>query len=144
MVDHQVVNIEFENNVTANLTVHGFSENEGRTLRIDGTKATLIGEFFDSGQKITVYDHFTGKSNVIFSKKLSIDTSGHGGGDFSLIDSFLETLANQEKTQPLTNANETIESHLMAFAAHESRLKAKVIEMDQFRTKLFKSKNTNS
>ncbi|MBY9020493.1 MAG: Gfo/Idh/MocA family oxidoreductase [Candidatus Lokiarchaeota archaeon] len=143
VVDHQVVNIEFENNVTANLTVHGFSENEGRTLRIDATKATLIGQFFDSGQKITVYDHFTGTSKVIFSEKLSINTSGHGGGDFSLIDSFLETLTNKEKTEPLTNANNSIESHFMAFAAEESRLKAKVVEMEKFRTKLFKSKNTN-
>ena len=144
VIDHQVVNIEFENNVTANLIVHGFSEREGRTLRIDGTKATLIGEFFDSGQKITVYNHFTGTSKVIFSKKLSIDYSGHGGGDFALVDAFLETLTNQEKSQPLTNANDTIESHLMAFAANESRLKAKVIEMDEFRTNLVKSKNTNS
>jgi hypothetical protein len=143
VIDHQVVNIEFENNVTANLIVHGFSEREGRTLRIDGTKATLIGEFFDSGQKITVYDHFSGTEKVIFTQKLSIDYSGHGGGDFSLIDSFLETLTSQEKTQPLTNADDTIESHLMAFAANESRLKAKVIEMDEFRTRLVKSKNTN-
>ncbi len=49
----------------------------------------------------------------------------------------------KEKTQPLTNANITIESHLMAFAANESRLKAKVIEMDEFQTKFIKSKNTN-
>jgi len=143
VIDHQVVNIEFENKVTANLIVHGFSEREGRSLRIDGTKATLIGEFADSGQKITIYDHFTGKSKVIFSEKLSIDYSGHGGGDFSLIDSFLETFTNPEKSQPLTNADETIESHLMAFAANESRLNAKVIKMDEFRTKLFQSKNTD-
>ena len=136
VVDHQLVNIEFENNVTANLIMHGFSEREGRTLRIDGTKATLIGEFFDSGQKITIYDHFTGTSKVIFSEKLSIDYSGHGGGDFSLIDSFLETLTNPEKSQPLTNADETIESHLMAFAANKSREKNAIIEMDEFRMKV--------
>ena len=136
VVDHQVVNIEFENNVTANLVMHGFSEREGRTLRIDGTKATLIGQFSDSGQEILLFDHFSGTEEVIFTQKLSIDSSGHGGGDFSFINSFLETLNNPEKTQPLTNANDTIESHLMAFAAHESRSKAKVIEMDEFRTKL--------
>ena len=38
----------------------------------------------------------------------------------------------EEKTQPLTNFNDTIESHLMAFAANKSRIKAKVIEMDEF------------
>jgi hypothetical protein len=61
-----------------------------------------------------------------------------------LIDSFLETITNKEKTQPLTNANNSIESHLMAFAAEQSRLKANVVKMDEFRTKFVKSKNTNS
>jgi len=133
VVDHQVVNIEFENNVTANLTMHGFSEREGRTLRIDGTKATLIGQFSDSGQEILLFDHFSGTEKVIFTQKLSIGSSGHGGGDFALVDAFLETLLNKSKSQPLTNAYETLESHLMAFAANESRLQAKVIDMQNFR-----------
>ena len=132
VVDHQVVNIEFENNVTVNLIMHGFSEREGRTLRIDGTKATLVGQFFDSGQEITLFDHFSGTKEVIFSQKLTMDSSGHGGGDFGLIDAFLETL-NNNNSQPLTNAYESLESHLMAFAANESRLKAKVINMEIFR-----------
>ena len=132
VVDHQVVNIEFENNVTANLIMHGFSEREGRTLRIDGTEATLIGQFFDSGQEITLFDHFSGTKEVIFSKKLTIDSSGHGGGDFTLIDAFLDTIHNK-KSQPLTNAYETLESHLMAFAANKSRLKGKIINMEKFR-----------
>jgi len=135
VVDHQVVNIEFENKVTVNLTMHGFSEREGRTIRIDGTKATLIGQFSDAGQKITLFDHFSGTEKVIFSQQLSLDSSGHGGGDFSLIDAFLETLVGKNKSQPLTNANETLESHLMAFAANESRLKGKVIKMEEFRIK---------
>jgi len=133
VVDHQVVNIEFENNVTANLIMHGFSEREGRTLRIDGTKATLFGQFSDSGQEILLFDHFSGTEKVIFTQKLSIGSSGHGGGDFALIDAFLETLLNKSKSQPLTNAYETLESHLMAFAANESRLQAKVIDMQNFR-----------
>ena len=133
VVDHQVVNIEFENNVTANLIMHGFSEREGRTLRIDGTKATLYGQFSDSGQKILLFDHFSGTEKVIFTQKLSIGSSGHGGGDFALVDAFLETLLNKSKSQPSTNAYETLESHLMAFAANESRLQAKVIDMQNFR-----------
>jgi predicted dehydrogenase len=133
VVDHQVVNIEFENNVTANLIMHGFSEREGRTLRIDGTKATLYGQFSDSGQEILLFDHFSGTEKVIFTQKLSIGSSGHGGGDFALVDAFLETLLNKSKSQPLTNAYETLESHLMAFAANESRLQAKVIDMQNFR-----------
>jgi len=133
VVDHQVVNIEFDNNVTANLIMHGFSEREGRTLRIDGTKATLKGQFSDSGQEIILFDHFSGTKEVIFSEKLTIEGSVHGGGDIALVDAFLETLHNSE-SQPLTNALETLESHLMAFAANESHLQTKVIDMENYRS----------
>jgi predicted dehydrogenase len=135
VVDHQVVNIEFENGVTANLIMHGFSEREGRTLRIDGTRATLIGKFRDSAQKITLYDHFTGLSKIIFTQELTMDASGHGGGDFLLIDAFIETLLDPSVKEPLTNARETLESHLMAFAAEGSRLGQKIINMKDFRKK---------
>jgi len=139
VVDHQIVNIEFENGVTANLTMHGFSEREGRTLRIDGTKATLIGDFHISGEKIIFYDHFSGKETLVYAKKLTRESGEHGVGDFELIDNYIESLINKEKTQPLTNARETVESHLMAFAANKSRLKGTVIDMDEFRKKAYKS-----
>jgi len=138
VVDHQIVNIEFENGVTANLTMHGFSEREGRTLRIDGTKATLIGEFHISGEKIIFYDHFSGKETLIYTKKLTRESGEHGVGDFELVDDYIESLISKEKTQPLTNAQETVESHLMAFAANESRLKGIVVDMNEFRKKAYK------
>ena len=138
VVDHQIVNIEFENGATANLTMHGFSDKEGRTLRIDGTKATLIGEFFDAYKKITIYDHFTGEKEVIMDEKLSLSTTEHGGGDRFLIDAFINSLIDPNKKQPLTNARTVLESHLMAFAAHESRLNNRVIDMKKFRAKVEK------
>ena len=70
---------------------------------------------------------------IVFSKGLSTKIEGHGGGDFAMVDAFLETL-NNNISQPLTNARETLESHLMAFAANESRLKGKVIDMLNFRS----------
>ncbi|MFW9999805.1 MAG: Gfo/Idh/MocA family oxidoreductase [Candidatus Hodarchaeota archaeon] len=133
VVDHQVVNIEFENGVTANFTMHGFSEREGRTLRIDGTEATLIGEFHDSNKKLTLYNHFSGDKRIILDQKLTLSTAEHGGGDPKLIDAFIESLNNPNFVQPLTNARACLESHLMAFAADESRIKGTVINMDEYR-----------
>jgi hypothetical protein len=130
VVDHQVVNIEFENGVTANLTMHGFSEREGRTLRVDGTRATLIGSFNTSGEKISLYDHYSGKEKLLYKKKLSVRNIPHGGGDFKMVDSFLHTLSTQRR--PRTNAQEILESHIMAFAADESRRSGKVIDMKEF------------
>ncbi|MFW9937674.1 MAG: Gfo/Idh/MocA family protein [Candidatus Thorarchaeota archaeon] len=133
VVDHQVVNIEFENETTANLIMHGFSEREGRTIRIDGTKATLIGEFFDSGQKIRLFDHFSGKEEIIFTQKFSPEIAVHGGGDILFIDAFINSLQDNNNPQPLTNARASLESHLMAFAANESRINGIVIDMKKFR-----------
>ncbi|UCD00470.1 MAG: Gfo/Idh/MocA family oxidoreductase [Promethearchaeota archaeon] len=138
VVDHQIVNIEFENGVTANLTMHGFSELEGRTLRIDGTRATLIGKFHISGERIILYDHFTGKEKLVYKKKLTRESGEHGVGDFELIDAFIESLINKNKIQPLTNARDLLESHLMAFAANESRLKGTIIDMEEFRNNAYK------
>ncbi|MFX0104132.1 MAG: Gfo/Idh/MocA family protein [Candidatus Hodarchaeota archaeon] len=138
VVDHQVVNIEFENGVTANLTMHGFSELEGRTLRIDGTRATLKGEFNISGEKIIFFDHFTGKEKLVYKKKLTRESGEHGVGDFELIDAFIESIINKNRAQPLTTERDSLESHLMAFAANESRLKGTIIDMDQFRENAFK------
>ncbi len=135
VVDHQVVNIEFENGITANLTMHGFSEREGRTLRIDGTKATLMGEFYGSGEKITLYEHHSGTEKVVFKQKLSLASSSHGGGDFTFIDAFIDSLHDKKKLQPLTNARTSLESHLMAFAANEARLKGIVVDMEEYRNK---------
>jgi len=133
--DHQTVDILFENGVTANLIFHGFSEREGRTLRIDGTRGTLIGNFFTSGEKIKLYDHLTGDKKIIYKASLTMEESSHGGGDYALIDEFLRTLQNNDSKQPLTNARESLESHLMAFAAEQSRLNHKIVDMSEYRNK---------
>lgn len=135
VVDHQLVNIEFENGVTANLCMHGFSEKEGRTIRIDGTKATLFGDFSMSGEKIWICDHLTGEEKLIYEQKLSLRMASHGGGDENFIDSFLQTLRSR-KAEPLTSARASLESHLMAFAAENSRLNESVINMIEFKKSL--------
>jgi predicted dehydrogenase len=138
VVDHQLVMIEFENGTTANLTMHGFSDREGRTLRIDGTKATLRGKFYvhDGCEKISVVDHLTGEKKILHSHEMQMNRSGHGGGDFQLIDAFLNSVIERKKEHGLIDALEILESHLMAFAAEESRLSNKVINMDSFRDRM--------
>ena len=130
VVDHQVVNIEFENKVTATFTLHGFSHEEGRTLRIDGTRGTIIGDFLFSGDTIRLMDAYTGKEEII--RKTGI-ISGHSGGDERLIKSFLQTVRERGNQHSLTDARSALESHLMAFAADKARLENKVVEMDKFR-----------
>ncbi|MFX0150801.1 MAG: Gfo/Idh/MocA family protein [Candidatus Hodarchaeota archaeon] len=134
VVDHQVTIIEFSNDVTATFTMHGFSHAEGRTLRIDGTEGTLIGEFLSSGDKLILYNHLHGTKELILDTGIDKDpTYGHGGGDHGIIKSFISSLLEKHKTEPLTSARASLESHIMAFAAEEARLSSQVIQMDDFR-----------
>lgn len=135
VVDHQQVNIKFPMGITANLTMHGFSESEGRTLRIDGTKGTLKGEFMSYGETIRFYDHYSGNEEILFEKELDVTGAQHGGGDYKLLDAFINTLTTTE-TAPLTNAREALISHIMAFAADEARLQEKIVNMKNYHKEL--------
>ncbi|MHA1967419.1 MAG: Gfo/Idh/MocA family protein [Candidatus Hodarchaeales archaeon] len=134
VVDHQVIIIEFSNHVTATFTMHGFSHTEGRTIRIDGTKATLIGEATTQGERLRLYNHIDGTKEIILNEKMDIDPgSGHGGGDVGIIRSFIKSIHDKsEDNDIMTSAQASLESHLMAFAADESRLNNKLVEMKKF------------
>jgi predicted dehydrogenase len=132
VVDHQTVNMEFESGATGVLVMHGHSYREGRTMRYEGTRATLIGHFYLGDHEIRIHDHFTGKTEVIWPEVGPLGATGHGGGDEGLMAAFVRAL--RDPASALTNARESLESHLMAFAAEESRIhEGAVMDMDAYR-----------
>ncbi|NPD88236.1 MAG: Gfo/Idh/MocA family oxidoreductase [Asgard group archaeon] len=130
IVDHQIVNIEFDNKVTASFTMHGFSDEEGRSFRIDGTKGTIKGDYFFSKQIISIIDVLTGKEEQIGTEKIDM---AHGGGDDVIMKVFLKSVRFREKEDILTTASNALESHLMAFAADISRVEERIVEMKELR-----------
>ncbi len=120
----QIINIKFSNQIVATLTMHGHSYREGRFIRIDGTKASLIGKFTLMGMPITLYDHLTGKS---IHYKIKLTKNPHEYEDYPLIRRFLAAIRGEEK--PLTTARESLQSHLMSFAADRSLKKEKIIHI---------------
>ncbi len=138
VVDHQVAILEFPSGITATFTMHGFSHAEGRTVRIDGTRGTIIGEALLSGEKLTLYDHKSGATTKLIGKSMNIDpASGHGGGDQRMLKAFLKSIRDPSE-DILTSAHASLESHLMAFAAERARLSKEVILMSQFRKERIK------
>lgn len=126
VVDHQTLNLEFEDGATCTFTMHGHSDREGRTLRWDGTRATLYGDFSDGRpHTLRIVEHGSAREEVI---QPSADGSGHGGGDFGLMRDFVKALRG-EATKHQTTARVSLESHLLAFAAEEARLTRRVVEM---------------
>ncbi len=129
VVDHQQTLIEFSNGVTAELTMHGHSALEGRSIRIDGTKGTLIGSFM-GWDDLYFIESQNGEKRQLIKPKITIEA--HGGGDLKLTEGFVNSLQPDYKLVPLTDARAALESHLMAFAAEKARLEKKVIDMEEF------------
>jgi predicted dehydrogenase len=130
VVDHQVVAIEYEGGITATLNMHGHSHEEGRTLRIDGAKASLLGKFSFNRTYLDIHNHRSMQvEHIEFPSNL--EKPGHGGGDYGVISEFVSTI-NKDR-QPKTSARESLESHLIAFAAEASRHAQQVIDMQDFR-----------
>jgi predicted dehydrogenase len=128
VVDHQTVSLEFPGGATAVLFMHGHSHQEGRTMRYDGTRATLRGKFVSGDYHIEIHDHLTNRREAV---AIPAATSGHGGGDAAIVASFVR--AARGEAAALTGARESLESHLLAFAAEESRLQGTVVDMNEFR-----------
>ena len=92
---------------------------EGRITRIFGTR----GYIKTDSRMITVKSFLTGEvkeydSNVANDGNI---TSGHGGGDYGLMEAFVDALATGDRSKILSGVDETLESHLMVFASEESR-----------------------
>lgn len=127
VVDHQVVALEFENKVTATFTLHGHSSEEGRSIRVDGTRATLIGEFKQSGNELFLVDSLTNEKQYLIREGI---LSGHGGGDEHIMQAFLENL--EHGTNKDADARTALTSHLMAFAVDRSRLSQEQINFKEY------------
>ncbi len=128
VVDHQVVNLEFAGGVTASFTMTAFTRGRDRETRIFGTK----GELFGDGQKIEIFDFLTEQTTTIDSQLESDGSilSGHGGGDEGVLRAFLAALRDQNPNLILSGPAESLESHLMVFAAETARREARVCELD--------------
>lgn len=131
VVDHQVVQMYFENQATVTLTMHGHSHVEHRSTRIEGTRGRIQGVLGNGGAWLTVEDH---RSR---SKKF-YDTSpqpgeGHGGGDPQLMKDFVASVARGgNPPEVLQGARDALASHALAFAAEEARLKEKTIQIAEW------------
>lgn len=134
VVDHQIVLMETDQGTSVALTMHGHSHEEGRTMRYDGTRATLLGDFIFGKQRLTIHDHASNTSEDILIPPAP-DT--HGGGDLRLVEAFLRAVRVREQ-HALTNAAAALESHLLAFAAEQARVEGTVIDLAAYRAAALK------
>src|SRR2546421_966276 len=130
VVDHQVVLMHFAGGLSVSLTMQGSSHVEGRTVRIDGTRATLLAN--ESRGEFEIHDHRTGTAERIVKPR---GVGGHGGGDDALMHAFVGALRG-DRAGVLTSARESVTSHLMAFAAEQARVTGEAVDLERYRASL--------
>lgn len=130
VVDHQVVMMEFTGGLPVTLTMHGHAHIEQRITRIEGARGTLLAEFGSGGSWIQVLEHRSDRHTRYDTSAL--DMNGHGGGDFALLEAFLDSIRGQG-LGARTTARQSLASHLMAFAAEKARLEGSVVGAESLR-----------
>jgi len=120
VVDHQVVNLLYEDDVTAVFTMTAFSMHGGRETRVMGT----MGELIAGHKTITHNDFRTGKS--VTHDPAREAAGGHGGGDEGLMKAFLRAARHGDPARILSGPDVSLQTHLTVFAAEEARVKGTV------------------
>ncbi|MGN9838250.1 Gfo/Idh/MocA family protein [Nonomuraea sp. H19] len=127
VVDHQVVNMEFEGGTTASFTMTAFTPALHRQTRIFGTRGSIDGD----GDRLTVHDFVTGRSETVDTSPTGDPTAGggHGGGDAGLVEAFLTAVETRDRAPVLSSPGESLHSHLVAWAAERSRLHGETVTL---------------
>lgn len=116
--DHFIMNMKFEDGVTAAFSMEALTSYGGRRTRIMGTKGDVVGDM----QTFTVTDFLTGKQ-----EKWGTDINdGHGGGDLRLIRDLLWAVDKGDESLLTSSIAASIESHVMGFRGEQSRLKGTI------------------
>ncbi len=140
VVDHQVVNLEYESGATVSFTMSAFNKG-GRKLRIMGTKGEVNAEMSDD--HITLFDFITRKEEKIPVLNAVLDETikgGHGGGDQGIIKAFCELLLDKYEGKSISTVTTSIENHLASFAAEKSRVEGTVIDMNEYAEEIRRNK----
>lgn len=130
VVDHQTVNMLFEDDITVTFTMNAFNKG-GRTFHIFGTKGEISGSF-GGDIPIRLYDFETKKTEII--PLLAIDGigGGHGGGDIGIVNTMYSYFADGVKPNNIPDITQSCYNHMITFAADESRLKNTVVDIEEY------------
>lgn len=131
VVDNQVVNMLFEGGRTASLTMTAFTEARHRNTRIFGTRGELEGD----GRMLRHFDFLTDTWTTADANTPSRPgLGGHGGGDYGLMFTFVKAVEKEDQDLILSGPHESLETHLMVFAAERSRRENRVVTMEEMST----------
>ena len=133
VVDHQTVIVEFANGTTATHNMFCATSRPTRTIHILGADGEIEGDFQEGLIKLRT--PHKGKAHEYKEEVIDVNIigdegeSGHGGGDTALIGDFVSVMHGNEPSKSVTNIQDSLTGHLIAFAADTSMREHRVVEM---------------
>ncbi|MBP3965875.1 Gfo/Idh/MocA family protein [Paenibacillus lignilyticus] len=127
VVDHQVVNLEFAGGVTVAFTMSAFTFEGGRSVKLMGTHGQIRADMEKNVIEVTSF--VTRETETVH---LDTEITGHGGGDTNIMRDFVRLVQSDGKEKGRTGAKESVQSHLIAFAAEKSRVEGRTISMRDY------------
>ena len=130
VVDHQTVNMLFEDDVTVTFTMNAFNSG-GRFINIYGTKgevrAALKGD-----SPIKIYDPVTKETEEIPCNATDGILGGHGGGDAGIIVALYDYMTDNYTGCAIPTISESCYNHLITFAAEHARNTGTVVDVEEY------------
>ncbi|MBP8238389.1 MAG: Gfo/Idh/MocA family oxidoreductase [Saprospiraceae bacterium] len=124
--DHQIVAMEFEDQITVNFSMEAFTNYAGRRTRIMGSMGDLVGD----ENELYIADFRTGEITKWNVRDHADLNSGHGGGDWGLARDWVRAVEQQNPALLTSSLDASMESHLMGFLAEKSRKERTVERVD--------------
>lgn len=126
VVDHQVVNLHFANDVTVAFTMSAFTRDISRTFKIMGTSGEMLGNSLTNEIEIR---HFSGETEVIRPSQIE---GGHSGADTLIMQNFIRQVESGDWRNGRTSGMESARSHMLVFAAEESRRTGQTVHVPTY------------
>lgn len=133
--DHMSTIMEFENGVTATFSLSAQTDRVHRNIHIMCEDGEILAD--DDAHTVTV-QHFSPNAQLTHeSRTIHVvnGRGGHGGGDSGVMTAFTASLDHPEG-ESLSSISRSVESHLMASAAEQSRLTGQVVKLSDYRKAL--------
>lgn len=132
VVDHQVVNLEFESGATVSFTMNAFNLG-GRVIHIMGTDGEIHASM--SSDTFTVSNFDTSETETVKINDMVLDesiASGHGGGDAGIMLALHDLIAEGKTSKSVCDIRTSYENHIIAFAAEDSRKNGTVVNISEY------------
>ncbi len=130
VVDNQVVQIEMEGGIHVSFTMCGHNGIERRMTKISMTNGEIECDGLSGDVRAASFEPRLDNTIKVHAK------GSHGGGDRAIMDNFIDAIASGDKSRLLTPIRDSLEGHLLVFAAEEARLEGKVVNIRAYERKI--------